>query len=227
MKTRIKRKVSYHMCDQNKNLRPDALIKYFMEASSQNTLEFAPEYSELPWVLYRWYIEIDDEIKKDDEIEIETSVRKNRGFFVYRNFYIYKNNKVVVKSESVWLLLDEKLEKIKKIPQQIIEKYGVTEGYQSPKKETKKLDNYEESKKIFIRKSDIDQNNHVTNSAYLEYMDEVRELSQKIKTIEIIYKKQIFYDDKIEIEYTNNSDKLNFIIKREKDIATIGEISFI
>jgi acyl-ACP thioesterase len=59
---------------------------------------------------------------------------------------------------------------------------------------------YSDEKNIYIRKSDIDNNNHVNNVKYLEWMldstDDNILNNHNIKSISIEYKKEVIYSDK-------------------------------
>lgn len=227
MKTKIKLKVQYFMCYENGKLRVDSLLKYLIQASSQNTQEVEGDAFAMPWVLYRWYIKMFGEINSGDEIEIETFIRQNRGFYAYRVFSVFKDGKKLVDAEARWLLLDEKFEKIRKIPQEVIDKYGEYEGYEAPRKEIKQHQEYNSVMDIQIRKSDLDQNHHVNNSSYLQYADEGRtSIEREIDTIEVVYKKQVFYGEEIRLEYTENDKTYEFAITNNDGLKTIGRLNF-
>lgn len=214
------------MCYENGKLRIDSLLKYLIQASSQNTEEVEGDAFSMPWVLYRWYIKMYSEIKSGDEIEIETFIRKNRSYYAFRTFYVYKNGEKIVEAEAKWLLLDNKFENIRKIPDYIVQKYGEYDGYESPRKEIKQK-SHNSIMNIQIRKSDLDQNHHVNNSSYLQYADEGRKTIEKsIDSIEVIYKKQVFYGDEIKLEFTESENEYRFSITNDDGIKTIGELKF-
>ena len=78
-----------------------------------------------------------------------------------------------------------------------------------------------------VRKSDIDMNIHVNNAAYLQYLYEGVDLeNKKVKTIEIIYKKELKYGDDVELDYTDDKNEYQFVLKKGDMIATIGRLTF-
>lgn len=227
MKTKVKYSVPFYLCDSNRKIRLDGLVKLLVEASIQNSFDVEGHFDS-PWILYRWYIEVFDDIFWKEDVEIHSYSNKIESYLAYRNFDVYKDGKMVARANTKWLLLDENHAKLIKIPSNLIEMYGQYGGFEAPKKEIKPLDNYENKKKILIRKADIDMNNHVNNAAYFQYINEGVNLeNKKVKTIEILYKKELKYGDDVFIEYTDNDEEYNFIIKRGDTIATIAKLTFI
>ena len=226
MKTVVKYKIPFYLCDFNRILRLDGLVKLFVETSIQNSFDVEGHF-ESPWILYRWYIEMFDDINWRDEIEIHTYSNRIEGYLAYRNFDIYKEDKLIVRAQTKWLLLDKNHDRVIKVPAHFIKMYGEHGGFDAPKKEIKALDNYRDIKKIMVRKSDIDMNIHVNNAAYLQYLYEGVDLeNRKVKTIEIIYKKELKYGDDVELEYTDDTNEYQFILKKGDVIATIGRLTF-
>lgn len=226
MKTVAKYKIPFYLCDFNKVLRLDGLVKLFVETSIQNSFDVEGHF-ESPWILYRWYIEMFDDINWRDEIEIHTYSNRIEGYLAYRNFDIYKDDKLIAKAQTKWLLLDENHKRVIKIPNKLIEMYGQYGGFNAPEQEIKALDSYRDTKKIMVRKSDIDMNIHVNNAAYLQYLYEGVDLeNKKVKTIEIIYKKELKYGDDVDLYYTDDKDEYQFILKKGDMIATIGRLTF-
>lgn len=226
MKTVVKYKIPFYLCDLNGILRLDGLVKLFVETSIQNSFDVEGHFDSL-WILYRWYIEVFDDINWTDEIEIHTYLNRIEGYLAYRNFEIYKDGKLISRAQTKWLLLNHKTKRVIKIPRNFAEIYGEYGGFNSPKEEIKALDIYTDKKKIMVRKSDLDKNAHVNNAAYLQYLYEGVDLeNKKVKTIEIIYKKEIKYGDDIELEYINKEDEYQFVLKKGDVITTIGRLTF-
>ena len=173
-------------------------------------------------VLLSWKLEINNRPKYKDKLKVNTWVKETSKMYFYRDFEIIINDDVAVKATSKWMLLDIKtfkpvmnLELIKKqnpIDKDVFETRDI--------KRLKELDNYSKKLKYYIRKSDIDLNNHVHNLNYIDMALEVID-DKYYSNIEIEYLKEIKYNDKISIMSEKINDKYYIKIYNE----TIGVTS--
>ena len=172
-------------------------------------------------VLLSWKLEINNRPKYKDKLKVNTWVKETSKMYFYRDFEIIINDDVAVKATSKWMLLDIKtfkpvmnLELIKKqnpIDKDVFETRDI--------KRLKELDNYSKKLKYYIRKSDIDLNNHVHNLNYIDMALEV--IDDKYYTnIEIEYLKEIKYNDKISIMSEKINDKYYIKIYNETNNVT-------
>ena len=155
-------------------------------------------------VLLSWKLEINNRPKYKDKIKVNII-----------------NDDVAVKATSKWMLLDIKtfkpvmnLELIKKqnpIDKDVFETRDI--------KRLKELDNYSKKLKYYIRKSDIDLNNHVHNLNYIDMALEVID-DKYYSNIEIEYLKEIKYNDKISIMSEKINDKYYIKIYNETNNVT-------
>ena len=151
------------------------------------------------WVLTEWKIEVNEYPLYSDKIKIETWAEQLQSPLVaVRNFALYKNDRLCIKGTTRWVLFDIKAQRLCKIEKELLEKY------QPENKsifEESKLDKIQIpsdfilEKKIELRKSDFDFNNHVHNLIYIDYAletlpDEVYE-NQNFSKIRITYKTAI------------------------------------
>ena len=159
-------------------------------------------------VLLSWKLEVKNRPKFGDKLKVNTWVKETDKMYFYRDFEITINDEVAIIATSKWMLLDIKtfkpvmnLELIKKqnpIDKDVFETRDI--------KRLKELDNYSNKLDYYIRKSDIDLNNHVHNLNYLDMALEV--IDDKYYTnIEIEYLKEIKYNDKIKIMSEKIKDK--------------------
>lgn len=172
-------------------------------------------------VLLSWKLEINNRPKYKDKLKVNTWVKETSKMYFYRDFEIIINDDVAVKATSKWMLLDIKtfkpvmnLELIKKqnpIDKDVFETRDI--------KRLKELDNYSKKLKYYIRKSDIDLNNHVHNLNYIDMALEVID-DKYYSNIEIEYLKEIKYDDKISIMSEKINDKYYIKIYNETNNVT-------
>lgn len=172
-------------------------------------------------VLLSWKLEINTRPKYKDKLKVNTWVKETSKMYFYRDFEIIINDDVAVKATSKWMLLDIKtfkpvmnLELIKKqnpIDKDVFETRDI--------KRLKELDNYSKKLKYYIRKSDIDLNNHVHNLNYIDMALEVID-DKYYSNIEIEYLKEIKYNDKISIMSEKINDKYYIKIYNETNNVT-------
>ncbi len=172
-------------------------------------------------VLLSWKLEINNRPKYKDKIKVNTWVKETSKMYFYRDFEIIINDDVAVKATSKWMLLDIKtfkpvmnLELIKKqnpIDKDVFETRDI--------KRLKELDNYSKKLKYYIRKSDIDLNNHVHNLNYIDMALEVID-DKYYSNIEIEYLKEIKYNDKIIVMSEKINDKYYIKIYNETNNVT-------
>lgn len=223
----IKFKVPLHLCDPSKRIRFDGLLKILIEASVLNAEKVESGEKDYYWIIYRWYLKFYKEIFWKDVIEVKTASRKIKGFYAFRNFTVYKNGEKVVEADTKWLLINAQTRSLMKIPKDVAESYGETEGFEYKGKKIKSLESYENKIDLKIRKSDIDINGHVNNAVYLDYAIEGLEESNKDKgDLQIIYKKEVKYGEKLTLNYTMDNSDYYFMITSGDEEKTIGHIKF-
>lgn len=187
----------------------------------------------LTWALLNWKAKILSRPKYGDIITVNTWARYSTKLYCYRDFEVLNSNgEVIAIITSKWVLIDINKSKITKIEESFINKYQPEDKSVFNIVELDKLtepQNYLNTIKYNIRKSDIDINNHVNNLCYmdiaLEAFPEDSTIFNKYNEFEILYKQQIKLDDEITASYTfenninyvviksNNGNKLHSIIK--------------
>jgi len=223
LKSKYKYKVPFYLCDENLQLRPDGVLKLLVDASMRNTAEVNGDVEGYNWILYRWFINSYEKIENGDEIEIETFSRKVERFYAFRNFHIYKNGKRVLEADCKWVLVSDE-GKISRITEEVAEKYGQYDGFEMPKSEVKRLDEYDGESKIHIRKADIDVYGHVNNSNYMQYIFDVIDTDKKVKNIDVVYKKELKFGDNPQILFTQSEDSFECAIVTGDTVHTLTKI---
>lgn len=218
--------IPYYDGDKLGYIRTVNILKYFGEASAQQTEEFLMSNEIIDvnygWMLYRWKVEINEypQVKKD--VYVKTWVSKLDRFYAFREFTLSdKDGNIIVKASTVWLCVDMNKKRPIKIPKEylegikIINEANFKEFYDF--KEDLNINSYIDFK---IRRSDIDYNNHVNNTQYvswiIESMTEDIYKDYLLSEFEIIYKKEIKYGDIISAGFNldNREDGcLNFTHK--------------
>lgn len=203
-------KVRYSELDCTMTLKPSAMLQFLQDLASDNAEELGFGYSyiikkNLAWFLLKYRIEFTDYPENLYSLTIETAPRGYNKLFAYRDFVIKNKDKVIGKASSTWCLIDLSNKSIAPVQKAL-------EGNPYMKQYEKKDDDliYEKIKpvekidkeSIFnVRFDELDVNKHANNANYigwaLEPLDfEFRE-SHKIKTIDMVFKKELKYGEKI------------------------------
>ena len=220
-------------CDHNEKARLESLVAYMGEASIGETtkvMEGVTEYDDYIWIVYQWEIDIFDLPSMFDEITIETASVGTKKFYAYRNFKIIDDNgKEYVEGRTKWLLLDGKTGMPTRIPEELMSRYKTKEGLPQVGKDlkVKKLD-YPNENGFSVRKTDIDGNKHVNNARYFGWIfesidDEILD-NNKIKKVEIVYKKETKYGENIVTKSSNLNEEDEDLVIYNKIEDTEGNL---
>ena len=164
----------------------------------------------LTWIIYKWKINFNREIKENEIIKIKTWPSGFDKIYSYREFACYdKNEKLLFKATAVFLLIDIKNKKPVRLSKDIIDLYDIYEKRNFS--EIERIDSVKDIKKLAsfdVRKSDIDYNKHVNNSVYFSWIfdaipEEILE-NKFISDINLIYNKEIKKGESVEV-YSNDT----------------------
>ncbi|TFZ40743.1 hypothetical protein E4100_04085 [Soehngenia longivitae] len=201
--------IPYYDTGTNNYLKPEMILSYMAETSTwhidslglgNDTLD---KYN-YAWLLNRWEVDISDYPRAKEEVIVSTWTTGFNKFYAYREFIMKSSdNMELARASTIWILVDSITKKPKRIPTEMIHIFSTNNEKMVERKVDFKHYNdylYSEEKNIYIRKSDIDNNNHVNNVKYLEWMldstdDDILN-NHNIKSISIEYKKEVLYIDK-------------------------------
>lgn len=198
--------IPFYDGDSDGNLRAENILKYFGEASSEETEKLVAEKDikfNFGWMLYRWKVEINEYPRVKEDVYARTWVSKFDRFYAFREFDLLdKDKRLIARASTVWLCIDMD----KKRPVRIPDEYSKN-TYELGEANFKTFYDFKDSlyineiSKFKVRRSDIDYNNHVNNTKYLSWMiesmtDEIYN-DYKLSSFEIIYKKEVKYGDTI------------------------------
>ncbi len=181
----------------------------------------------LTWFVVDWKVEVLKRPKYGDEITIKNWNRDASNSFTYIDFEVYVNDNLCVKATSKWALFNLKTKSYESISSELIKVYGgndsksVFEEKELPHMHT--LESYGKKKKIVIRKSDLDFNNHVNNVKYFDYLIDYSDACE-YNNLRITYRKEIKADDVVYLHYGKVENKdLYAIIDKDNNVKTIIE----
>lgn len=178
------------------------------------------------WLIYAWDIEFISPIYEGNKIEITTFPTYMKRFYAYRNFEIRGNGEIVVRAKASMVLFDRKKGRASIIDEKIAAAYGENEETYSgnPYKLAK---DFEKEKEIQVRRADFDQNHHVNNGIYFDYLKEIQGFDEeKVSFIKLVYKNEIRKEDEVLIFYKKNESDIDFKIESDKNHA-YGVFSYV
>lgn len=154
------------------------------------------------WVLLNWDIDIKEIPKYKKTYTFSTEVYGFYKFYAMRDFSILDGKKEIIKAKSLWTMIDLDTRSITRIPEEVKES-----SLELTRKDLKlyqfklpELD-IDEVNDILINNDCIDLNSHVSNAVYLQWLENSltyeEYISNKVKNIKIIYKKEIKKDEEV------------------------------
>lgn len=102
-------------------------VDWINEAAKQHWQSTAPKrfLEDFYWVVLSHHIDYKSAAFLDDTILIKTFVRQSEGVKSFRVVEIYNQNtnKLLVKAETVWCMMDAKTHKPSRVPEEIVSLY--------------------------------------------------------------------------------------------------------
>ncbi len=196
-------RIRYSECDSECELRIDALMNYFQDASTFQSEDLGAGFAylmprNLVWVVASWQIEINRYPRLGEEVRICTAPYGFKGFLGYRNFWIETNagEKLAI-ANSIWTLLDFAAMKPKTAPQELIEKYPVEEPLEMDYSARKIAvsETGEILQKTVVQRQHLDSNQHVNNVQYVNIASDYLPADVAIEKVRVEYKKQAHLHD--------------------------------
>ena len=227
--------IKYYEMDFNRALKPSALMNFLQDMATENAelLGFGPSFvfsKNLAWFLIKYHMEFDEYPCALDEIVIKTEPRGTSRIVANRDFEIFTtDNKKLGRVASNWMLIDLATKNVLPLAKTFPEKmfampYEKRENDLQFQK-IKPPENINFEKRFEIRFDDIDVNQHVNNANYIVWAFETIpyefKANHKLKTLDIVYKKEIAYGHEIisQVDFCQVSKTSTHILKN----ATNGD----
>lgn len=228
-------KIRTYEIDRYKRVTVPALIQLMQEAAMQNVINIQLsvwdlEPHNISWVLMRKDLKINNLPKLGEQISIVTHPAGFEKFFTYRDFKVYNEQKeLIATAATTWLLMDTKARRMTRIPE-FIKSFEVPAQEFLPHAGGKlpKFEQVDIQKNFTVGWHDLDFNEHLNNNIYLQWMletvpDEVL-LNCTLKRLEVQYRKEARWQDKIicETQRLGNNRFLHQLLKKEdrKELAS-------
>ncbi|RVU55195.1 acyl-[acyl-carrier-protein] thioesterase [Anaerosphaera multitolerans] len=202
------------LCSRNK-LTYTNLVNILLETSNEQSIINNATTEDLlklnkTWMIYKWKFNLIRPIRPRETIEVETWAAGFERLNAFREFQVLdENSNIILKASAVFLVVDLKLLKPIRVPEEIINKYNIVSKRNFQKIERiKPLEINLQCNKFKIRKSDIDINGHVNNVTYIDWIEEslTEDLYSNyfISNLNLIYNREIRNCEFVEV-YNDNS----------------------
>jgi len=206
-------------CDISGRLSVSSMMKYFEDIAllQSEDVGYGMSYylaNNVGWILHQWNIDIYDRPFFMDTINLVTNPYSYKAFMANREFEIYsEDNDLLVKADSVWIFLDTRERKPKRIDVEVMKAYGIGEDGPSlftKLSEPELLTDFDFEAQYKIRKGDIDINNHLNNIRYIDLSLETLPVEiteyNELTNIEVIFKKEMLFNENMNLRYKKLSE---------------------
>ena len=215
--------IKYSETDQNLAMKPFALLNFLQDIASKNAEDWGFGYTFMHSRNYAWYLikyrmEFEEYPFDVQTLTLTTEPRGYNKIFAYRNFNLSKNGKIIARMSSVWSIVDmvnHSMVTVKdvvnspRMPQFVKGEEDLNFG------KIEAIKNSQIEKTFEVRYNDLDVNGHANNGNYVVWAFEPLSFDFKnhhcIKTMDMMYKKEAKYDEKIisKIEFADEKTTLH------------------
>lgn len=218
--------VAYYECDMYGTMTTSMLVAVAIKASEKQSalLERGTDYIHsrgLNWIITDYDLSITRLPRVGEHLIFRTEATAYNRFFCYRNFWVFnKAGEELVKIETVFALMNQSTRKIARVEEAIIAPYE-SEKITSIKRMSAISPVSQGEERIFqIQFYDIDENQHVNNAVYFNWLFAplgLEFLTQYVpKKIRVRFEKEILYG--------NESHSFFEKITEEERLLTVHEI---
>lgn len=208
-----KQLVNSYECLTNYKVSPTSIMNYFQETSQEQSVSLGEGPRELSgkglaWFLIKYHIDFLSYPTFGQTVEVITEAKAFKGFIAHRYFAIKdQEGGLMVEGKTHWMMMNletDRMMRMEAVPENAV--YGVEDDaatYKIPN--LKKMKDWEGHREFQVRYLDIDFNSHVNHVKYLAWAIEIlppeRVLQLEVASVDIIYKKQAFYGDVVDVLY--------------------------
>ncbi len=228
--------VSNNDVDSRFQLKVPAIFRYFQDVALLATEEaevdsISLSKKSIDWVITRMAVEIKRLPKCNETIYVHTYPGKDMAMLYPRYFFITdKDNNVMIRSSSIWALIDNNTRKvivdrdvISKLPEEKHDDQLPLPEKISLPEETNFIENRT------IHYSDLDFNSHMNNVRYVEILMDTKD-SEFYKTyrpsfILLNYMKELKEKESVSVA-TSGSNPLTILVSSNDTLAFLGKVSF-
>lgn len=216
--------IKYSEIDQNQALKPYSLLNYLQDIASKNAEDNGFGYSFIhplnyAWFLIKYRMEFTDYPFDVQELTLTTEPRGYNRLFAFRDFELHSGEKLLARVASTWSIVDIESRSLVPVGQTFANNPRMLpfEKREDDLAYTKitSITNPQIEKEFEVRYNDLDVNGHANNGNYIVWAFEPLGFdfknNHKIKTIDMVYKKEAKFSEKIisQVEFKDDLTTLH------------------
>ena len=222
-------KIRYSEMDCDLVLKPSAMLQFLQDLASDNAENLGFGYSyiiknNLAWFLLKYRLEFEDYPEGIYDLTIKTEPRGYNKIFAFRDFYIFHNDKQIGRAASTWALVDLKTKSMANVADVLADnQYMVQNEKRDDDLNYGKIrlpEKFDIEKNFEVRFDDLDVNKHVNNANYIVWAIEPLDFdfrrTHKLKTVDMMFKKEIQYGNSILSQVAINGNTTIHAVKNAK-----------
>lgn len=217
--------VNAYDVDLNNKLKLNALFNYLQETASNHADKLKLGFSDLivqdlGWVLSWAKVEISSFPGFGETIKVKTWPKCRYKLYSMRDFIVTgEKENILFKVSTAWLMINVKTKRIFDT-RSLIQQIYYQEDQEAVNDLPEKMTIGTEKTNLFVKKiryTDLDINQHVNNTKYIELVldsfSPEYHRKHNLQSLTISFNSECFYDDEIEIRSSSiiNSENANFI----------------
>ena len=218
-----------------KEIRIAALVNLMQEAAMKNVIDLKlsvwdMEQDHLSWVLMKKYLNIKRLPHLGEKITIQTHPSGFDRLLTYRDYRVFDEQGVeIAHSSSTWLLMDTNKRKMTGIPEAIRSRGTFDTRDCLPRCNFEKFsqDETQVIREFDVNWHDLDFNIHLNNVRYLQWLLETvtpyLEGYSKLRRLEISYKNECLWKDRVAVETSFSGQTYKHQLRRRSDEQIIAE----
>jgi medium-chain acyl-[acyl-carrier-protein] hydrolase len=202
-------RIRNYEADTHGRLGLHSLANYLQDAADRHAIELGagvPQLLEqgLSWVLYRIRLDINQWPRLSEEVTVTTHPSGEERVYVYRDYQVVDSEgNLLVSASSTWLVFDLAKRKLTLTTPQMKEVFKPYHTLAPLPRANSKYpslpDQWQFEAPVTARHSEIDQNQHVNNSVYFQWLLEPLPVSflleQRCTSIDITFKAECIRGD--------------------------------
>lgn len=202
-------KVRAYEAGPDARVKFQAIFNYLQESASNHAASLKLAKTDLDamgltWVLSRFHLQVFRYPFWNEHILVETWPSKKEGLFALRDFEAFdEKDRRVALATSSWMLIDFKERRPVRLPEYLSDLTNQQRGraIDDPFDRLPELEEVNAEKGFQVRLSDLDMNQHVNSTIYLDWAleavpDEIRKKFQ-LQAMEANYRAEVVYGQKV------------------------------
>ena len=203
MKYEYTGRIRFSETGEDRRLTVPGIVNYLQDTCTFQSEDLGVGLDELrkhdlAWVITYWHIDILERPLLGQQVTTATWAYDFKSFFGLRNFDMKdESGKVLVRSNSVWLLLNMKTMLPARVPEMMTERYGLSEKAEMDYLPRKlKLPEHAQAGQPFaIETHHLDVNHHVNNEQYIAMAMSYLPEGAQVKRLRAEYRHQAVLGD--------------------------------